>query len=82
MNYNPIYVITSLSDLDIPAMILDIRAENRMALERLESIVQVKSPLAVLYLEEPYDVILLGEDPILDDLKARFVAQGVYFQFI
>jgi len=53
-----------------------------MALERLESIVQVKSPLAVLYLEEPYDVILLGEDPILDDLKARFVAQGVYFQVI
>jgi len=82
MNYNPIYVITSLSDLDIPAMILDIRAKNRMALERLESIVQVKGPLAVLYLEEPYDVILLEEDPILDDLKARFVAQGVYFQVI
>jgi len=82
MNYNPIYVITSLSDLDIPAMILDIRAENRMALERLESIVQVKSPLAVLYLEEPYEVILLAEDPMLEGLRDRFNLMSISVQVV
>jgi len=77
-----IYIVTSLSDIDVPDTLRILKETNASLLERLESIVQVKSPLAVLYLEEPYEVILLEEDPILDGLKARFVAQGVYFQVI
>jgi len=79
MIYNSVYIITSLYNLDIPLIISKIKAKNKMAVEKLESIVYVKSPLAFLYFEEPYDVILLAEDPILNDLKTRFISQNVFF---
>jgi len=73
-----IYIVTSLSDIDVPDTLRILKETNASVLERLEGVIQVKNPLAFLYLEEPYGVVLLREDPMWVDLEMRFKMAGLY----